>query len=44
MKEFLFPWQIHVLKKYPLALIVFIIVVSIVLAIITWIKEKSHNH
>ncbi|MDF2504309.1 hypothetical protein [Clostridium sp.] len=43
MKEFLFPWQAHVLEKHPFALIIFIFVISIILSIFTWIREKNQH-
>lgn len=43
MAKFLFPWEYHVLSNYPYALLVFIIIVSIILSIVTWIRDKDHN-
>lgn len=39
--KFLFPWESHVMKKYPLAMSVFLLVLSIMLSIITWVRQKK---
>lgn len=40
LEEFLFPWQSYVMIKHPWAMPVFMLILSLILSIITWTRQK----
>jgi len=41
MDKFLYPWQSHVMQEYPWAMPLFLLTVSLMLSVVTWIKKKK---
>lgn len=42
MEKFLFPWESHVMKNYPLAMPIFLLALGILLSIITWSRKRKN--
>lgn len=44
MKDLLFPWESHVMIKTPWAMPLFMLILSLILSIVTWVrKDNSKN-
>lgn len=43
IKEWLFPWESHIMISHPLAMPVFMIIASIPLSIVTWVREHRNK-
>ncbi|WP_261798741.1 hypothetical protein [Bacillus tuaregi] len=41
MENWLFPWESHVMLSNPIAMPVFMLMVSIVLSIFSWIRQRK---
>jgi len=41
MKDWLFPWESHIMLTNPLAMPVFMILLSFLLSIITWTRQHK---
>ncbi|MFZ7121601.1 MAG: hypothetical protein ACOWWH_11715 [Eubacteriaceae bacterium] len=41
IEEFLFPWKSYVMIKHPWATPIFMLVLSLLLSIITWIRQEN---
>jgi hypothetical protein len=41
IKDLLFPWQSHIMLENPMALPVFMVILSFLLSIITWISQRN---
>jgi len=44
MKDWLFPWESHIMMTNPLAMPVFMVMLSLLLSIITWTKQRKTNN
>lgn len=43
MEKFLFPWESHVMRDYPLAMPIFLLILGIILSTITWFRQRKGN-
>lgn len=41
MEKYIFPWDSQVMISYPLAMPIFMIIMSIILSVIGWIKNME---
>jgi hypothetical protein len=41
MEKYIFPWDSQVMTNYPLAMPIFMIIMSIILSVIGWIKNME---